>query len=495
MKTATGAFALAATIAALLPACAMAQTVFRQAHEVGFGQASSLDPAARGRVFQVTEKIMSRLIRPGLDGKPAPDLAESWSANTELTEWTLKLRTGVAFHDGRPFTAEDAVWSLARVMDPKTDSPARALLAVIKAVEAPDAATLKLTLNGPFADLPLVLTDYRLMMLPKDSGETIARTGIGTGPFRVERFDAAGTTVLAAHPGYFDGRPGVARMEVIGIPDAQARFQALLGGQIDMLPGLGRQERALVERSQRHRLQEVPTGNWRGIVFRADQKPFDDVRVRKALRLVVDRRAMRDLVVGPDGGITGCDTPISPADQYRAAGECAPDVAQARKLLAEAGYPNGIDVELSVSTIEAVWPVIGEVYQQQAAAAGIRVKIVQEPADGYWDRVWMKKPAVMTRWNERPADAMLNEIWRSTSRWNESGFKNPAFDALLDSARREIDFGKRRALYLQAQQYLWDNGATLVAFHVKLNVGLSARVKDLDAADNFAIRWHRVRVD
>ncbi len=493
MKTAIGALAALFAVAATAPA--QAQTVFRQAHEVGFGQASSLDPASRGRVFQVTEKIMSRLIRPGLDGKPAPDLAESWTASADATEWTLKLRQGVTFHDGRPFTAEDAVWSLTRVMDPKTDSPARALLAVIKSVEAPDAATLKLTLTSPFADLPLVLTDYRLMMLPKDSGETIGKTGIGTGPFRVERFDAAGTTALAANPTYFEGRPGVARMEVIGIPDAQARFQALLGGQIDMLPGLGRQERALVERSPRHRLQEVPTGNWRGIVFRADQKPFDDARVRKALRLVADRKAMRDLVVGPDGGITGCDTPIGPTDQYRAAGDCAQDIAGAKKLLAEAGYPNGIDIELSVSTIEAVWPVIGEVYQQQAAAAGIRVKIVQEPADGYWDRVWMKKPAVMTRWNERPADAMLNEIWRSTSRWNESGFKDTAFDVILDSARREIDFAKRRDLYIQAQQYLWDNSATLVAFHVKLNVGLSARVKDLDAADNFAIRWHRVKVD
>lgn len=493
MKTAIGALAALFAVAAAAPA--QAQTVFRQAHEVGFGQASSLDPASRGRVFQVTEKIMSRLIRPGLDGKPAPDLAESWSANAELTEWTLKLRQGVKFHDGRAFTAEDAVWSLTRVMDPKTDSPARALLAVIRSVEAPDAATLKLTLTGPFADLPLVLTDYRLMMLPKDSGETIGKTGIGTGPFRVERFDAAGTSALAANPDYFEGRPGVARMEVIGIPDAQARFQALLGGQIDMLPGLGRQERALVERSQRHRLQAVPTGNWRGIVFRADQKPFDDARVRRALRLAVDRRALRDLAVGPDGGITGCDTPVGPADQYRAEGDCAQDIAQARALLAEAGFPNGLDVEVSVSTIEAVWPTIAEVYQQQAAAAGIRVRIVQEPSDGYWDRVWMKKPAFMTRWNERPADAMLNEIYRSTSRWNESGLKDAAFDALLDSARREIDFAKRRALYIQAQHHLRDQGATLVAFHVKLNVGLTARVKDLDAADNFAIRWHRVKVD
>ena len=97
---------------------------FRQAHEVGFGTASDLDPISRGRVFHVTEKVMSRLVRPGPDGKPAPDLAVSWSANANATEWTFKLREGVRFHNGKPFTAADAAYSLKRVQDTKLDSPA-----------------------------------------------------------------------------------------------------------------------------------------------------------------------------------------------------------------------------------------------------------------------------------------------------------------------------------------------------------------------------------
>ena len=494
MRKFIGFMALAAAACASAASAQPAST-FRQAHEIGSGDASSLDPISKGRVFQITEKIMSRLIRPGTDGKPAGDLAESWSANAEATEWTFKLRPGIKFHDGKPFTSADVAYSLKRIQDPKEDSPARSVIAMVSSIETPDPMTVTMKLSAPFAELPLQLTDYRLLMIPADSGATIKTSGIGTGPFKVEKFEPRGTTVLVANPDYWQGAPKVARMEIIGIADAQARVQALLGGQIDMLPGLTRQQRPLLERSGKHQVQEVNTGNWRGIVFRTDVKPFDDVRVRKAIRLAVDRKALRDLVVGANGGIIGCDTPVGPRDQYREAKTCAPDIAAAKALLAEAGYPNGIDFDLHVSTVESVWPTLAEAFQQQVAAAGLKAKIVSVPADGYWTQVWRKKDVVMTRWNERPADGTLNEIYRSGAVWNESALKDPKLDTILDAARRELDFEKRRALYLQAQAQLWETSGTFVAYHVTDIVGTTSRVKDLDAVENFSIRWHLVKVD
>ncbi len=476
-------------------ASAQPRGTLRVSHEIGSGDASSLDPASRGRVFQITDKLMSRLVRPGLDGKPAPDLAASWSANAAADEWTFKLRANVRFHDGKALTADDVVYTLRRIQDPKTDSPVRPVIAMISEIDAVDATTVRMKLSQPFADLPLQLTDYRLMIIPKDSGDTIKTTGIGTGPFKLERFDARGTTVLVANENYFDGAPKVARLEVIGISDAQARVQALLGGQIDVLPGMTRQQRTLLERSNRHKVQRVETGNWRGIVFKADSKPFDDPRVRKALRMAVDRPAMLALAAGADGGTTTCDSPVGPKDQYRATAQSCPrDIAGAKALLAQAGFPNGIDIELLTSTVEAVWPTIAEAYQQQVAEAGIRVKITQVPTDGYWNQVWRKRDVVMTRWNERPADSALNEIYRGGATWNESFFNDPKFDAILDAARRELDFEKRKALYVQAQDHLWEHGATLVAYHVTDNVGMTTRVQDLDAVEMFTIRWHLVRV-
>lgn len=487
--------ALSASALSIAPVLQAAPSgTFRQAHEVGSGTASDLDPISRGRVFQITEKVMSRLVRPGVDGKPAPDLAVSWSSNTNATEWIFKLRTGVRFHNGKPFSATDAAYSLRRVQDPKLDSPARAAISMISKIDVVDASTLKLTLAAPFADLPLILTDYRLMVIPDGSGETIKSTGIGTGPFKVEKFDAQGTSVLVANTEYFDGAPGVARMEIIGIPDAQARFQALLGKQIDMMQGLTAQQKTLLERMGGFALQEIPTGNWRGIVLRTDMKPFDDVRVRRAVRLAVDRRAMLNLAAG-GAGTVGCDTPVGPRDMYRSTKTCAQDVPRAKALLAEAGFANGLDMELNVATIEAVWPAMAEAFQQQVAAAGIRVKITQVPTDGYWNNVWMKRPATMTRWNDRPADGVLNEVYRSGARWNESGFKDETFDAMLNAARSELAFDRRRAKYVEAQEYLWENGGTIVGFHVNLLVGAATRVKNLDAVENFSIRWHKITVD
>jgi ABC-type transport system substrate-binding protein len=195
------------------------------------------------------------------------------------------------------------------------------------------------------------------------------------------------------------------------------------------------------------------------------------------------------------GGVVGCDTPVGPRDQYRSDRQCAQDIAGAKKLLAEAGYPDGITFDLNVSTVESIWPTIAEVFQQQVAAAGIKVNIVQVPSDGYFNNVWMKRPVTMTRWNERPADGVLNEVYASGASWNESFFKDPKFDAILAAARRELDFDKRRADYIAAQDYLWDNGGTYVVFHVTVLVGLNPRVKGVDPVENFSIRWNKVTVD
>ena len=489
-------FVLTACVATASASLAFAEPrgTFRQSHEVGFGSASSLDPIAKGRVFTITEKIMNQLIRPGLDGRPNADLAISWKANKDATVWTFKLREGVKFHDGSSFDSEDVVYSLNRVLDPDSDSPARSAVQMIDKVEATGPLSVKMSLSTSFADLPLQLMDYRLRIIPAGSGDTIGTTGIGTGPFKVEKFDAENTSVLVANLDYWEGAPGVARMEIIGIPDGQARFQALLGGQIDMLRNVTSQQNVMLGNSNKFTIQKVPAGNWRGLVFRTDVAPFTDVRVRKAVRLAADRQELVDLILGGDG-IVACDAPVEPNDQYRANLSCPQDIPGAKKLLAEAGYPNGIDIDIHVSTLEPTWPQLAEAYQQQAAKAGIRVNIVQVPTDGYWKEVWMKKDVVGTRWNDRSADQAMHEIYLSTAKWNESFYKDPEFDNLLAAARRELDFKKRRALYVKAQEHLYETAGTLIPYTVTRNVGTTARVKNLDAVKNEAVLWHKLTVE
>ena len=238
----------------------------------------------------------------------------------------------------------------------------------------------------------------------------------------------------------------------------------------------------------------VPTGNWRGMVMRADTAPFDNPKVRKAVRLAVDRQELVDLVMG-GAATVACDTPVAPSDQYRLDMDCPQNISKAKNLLREAGYPNGIEMVIHVSTKEPTWPTIGEVLQQQLAKANIKAEVKMTPSKSYWKETWMKKPVAMTRWNERPADSALHEIYHSGAKWNESYFKNPDFDANLASARGELDFNKRKAAYQNAQKTLWEQSGTMIPYHVSKLIVTSSKVKNLDEVEVFSVRWHKVNID
>ena len=467
---------------------------FKISHDLGFGKDTNLDAITKGRLFQVVIMTQNRLVRKDLKGKVSEELATKWSANADATEWTFNLRKGVKFHDGSDFDAEDVKYSLMRVKDPEIGSPAKKSMSSVTDIEVVDAHTVKMKLNTSFADFPLLLTDYRLRMIPNGSGDTIGKTGIGTGPFKVEKFDAEGTTILKANADYWEGAPEISEVHVIAIPDGQARVQALLTGQIDMNRYVPFNQKKIFDGNSKFNVSVIPTGNWRGMVMRTDTAPFDNAKVRKAVRIAVDRQELVDLVMGGAATVS-CDTPVAPSDQYRMKKSCPQQTATAKKLLKEAGYPDGIEMTIHVSTKEPTWPTIAEVLQQQLAKANIKVDIQMTPSKSYWNETWMKKAVAMTRWNERPADSALHEIYHSGAKWNESYFKNPAFDQNLADARGELNFKKRKAAYINAQKTLFEEAGTLIPYHVSKLVVTSSKVKNLDEVEVFSVRWHTVKVN
>ena len=485
----------AAALAALPLSLAQAGGTFLTVHDLGYGGSENADPIHPNRFWQVTEKTMNRLVRPSAAGEPTPDLAVSWYSNDAATEWTFKLRGGVKFHDGTDFDSTDVVDLLNRIKDPELDSPVASVLAVMDKVEAIDPLTVKITLSAGHADFPMLIMDYRIRMTPSGSGDTIAQTGIGTGPFILVTLDPEGTTILKANTDYWEGAPSVDTIKIISIPDSQARVQALLSGQIDMLRRISAQEKRLFENNPKFKIQHVNTGDWlAGIVFRTDVKPFDDVRVRKAMRIATDRQEMINLVLGEGGGVVTCDQPVWTGDQYRADIECPQQIDEAKRLLTEAGYPDGIEIDVVTSDLRSLWVDLVQVYQQQVAAAGIKVNLVKAPADGYWSDVWMKETISTTGWGQRPADQILNEAYRSTASWNESFIKIPGFDQKLDMARQELDLEKRTALYHELQEVLFEQGGTFIPFHVNQVVVTSARVTGLPVMFDDGVQYHNVSV-
>ncbi|MBR9827539.1 MAG: ABC transporter substrate-binding protein [Oceanospirillales bacterium] len=479
---------------ALASSVAAAGTI-RLGHDVGYAGAESLDPISPSRFFEANQMLYSRMIRQGQDGQPSPELATEWSPSADAKTWTFQLRKNVKFHDGSDLTAADIKYTLERINDPKIASPVAAVLGIIEQVKVLDDYRFEIKLSSPHADLPLLLMDYRVRIIPENSGDSIAKTGIGSGPFMLEEMDSEGTTVLAANPNYWEGKPAADGAELIGIPDSQARVQALMAGQVDLEQSITAQQKRLFQNNPQFKLQTIATGEWRGLAFRTDMAPLDNPKVRKALRMVVDRQEMMTLVSGADAGIVTCDHPVWSGDQYRTEIDCSQDIAGAKKLLGEAGYPDGIEVTISAADNEPEWIHMIEVYQQQAAKAGITVNLNMVPSDGYWSDVWMKHPASASRWSQRPADQVLNEVFRSTSAWNETFFNNPAFDQALDDARSELDFEQRKALYAKLQTLLWEEGGELIPYHLNQTRALRSNVTGLDPVEQFSIRWHKVDVN
>ena len=469
----------------------LAEKLFLRANDLSFGGAESLDPLSPNRFYEVNDLIYSRLVRQDDAGQPSPELATSWTSNADATEWTLTLQPDVTFHDGSAFDAADVAYSLSRIEDPELASPVSAVLGFIDRVEVVDPMTVKILLEAPHAGLPILLLDYRVRVIPEGSGPTIEDNPIGTGPFKVESFDPEGTTRLVANENYWEGRPLLDAIQFTAIPDSEARNQAMLAGQLD-LNTITRDQMASYADNPAFQVQSFPSGGWFGIVFRTDTAPFDNPLVRRALRIAVDRQAMMTLMVGETGGTVGCDTPVRADDPFRANLDCPQDIEGAKALLAEAGYPDGIDIELVTSDLEPGMVRFAEVYQAQVAPAGIRVSLKLAPADGYWDDVWMTAPASVTSWGERPADQILNEAWRTGSSWNESYYANAAYDQVLDQARASLDETASRALYVQAQELLFQDGGTFIPYQENSRQVLSARVRGIPAVGEDYLRWHLV---
>jgi len=468
-----------------------ARGVLRFAHPLLWKGKESLDPASPVEFAGANVLLYNRLVRADANGIPQPELATAWSASEDATTWTFTLHEGVTFHDGKKFSAADVAYTFAHILDPDLQSPQAATLGLITSTETPDAQTVVFHLSQSHADFPLLLTHRATAIIPEGSAETIATTGIGTGPFKLQSLAADGTTVLVANDDYWKGQPGLAGVELTGLADAEARTLAVQAGQVDLLFDASATQAELFAGNADYTTLSFPGGRWIGLVMRTDTPPFDDARVRKALRLVADRQAMIDLVLNGQGALA-CDTPVAPTDAYRLAQECPPDIAGAKALLAEAGYGDGLDVTLYTSTNMPLWAPMAEVYQQQAAAAGITVKLEVTPADSYFSEVWMQQSFFTTVWVNRLADQFLNENWRSTAKWNESHLQSAELDALLDKARATLDLEERRAAYHAVQQMIFDEGGHIIPFHINTFYIVSNNVTGVPARDWMNMEWHTI---
>lgn len=472
---------------------AASRGILRVPHFLVRSGAESLDPASSKEFSYANYLLYDRLVTLDDNGVPAPELATAWEANADATVWTFTLREGVTFHDGSTFDSADVAYTFAHILDPATESRAARTLSLIKGTETPDPQTIIFQLEPGHADFPLLLSSRPAAIVPADSAATIATTGIGTGPFKLTAFDPEGTTVFSTNDDYWRGAPGLAGVEMPAIADNEARTLALQAGQIDVLLQASPTAAELFMSDADYTVLSFPTGTWIGLSMRIDMAPFDDARVREAIRLVADRQAMVDLILNGAGKVS-CDTPVDPADPYRwePEGGCPQNLEGAKALLAEAGYADGLDLTLYTSDVLPNLVPLAEIFQQQAAAAGINITLEVVPADSFFAETAVNEAFITTGWLGRPTDEILNLVFRSTSPLNEAKFVNEAFDQLLDEARQALDPAERTERYQAAQQIVATEGGHMIPMHINEVTIVNNAVANFPARSVEHIEWYEI---
>ncbi|MBI2941494.1 MAG: ABC transporter substrate-binding protein [Chloroflexi bacterium] len=489
-------FARPATAPATPPPATTAQPRRGGTLRIAFsGSAQRLDPATMtlNEEYNVTLAIYNNLVRVDPQLRPQPELATSWQSSDDLKTWTFSLRQGVRFHHGKVFNADDVVFTFRRLLDPRTASAARSILSFMEGVEKTDDHTVLFHLKQANADLPMILGFAQGRILPSDRGdEQIAREPSGTGPFRFKELVPGDRVTMVRNPDYWEpGLPYLDEVRHVTMPEQASQTAALTGGTIEMIWQLNLEAKPTLDADPGVVVAQVESGGYQPIVMRSDRPPFDDNRLRLAMKYVVDRPQMRQAVLLGLGSL-GTDHPIPPVNPfYSDQGIRQRDVEKARQLLKEAGYPDGINLTLYTTAGRPGLVEQAVAFKEMAAPAGIRIDVQKVPNSVYWADYWMKKDFIVSNWNFRPTvDETLSTAYHSEAKWNEAHWKSPKLDDLIVGARGVRDADRRKQLYAEAAKILMDEGPVVVAFFRPM---ISAMRKSVHGFQVHPATWMDVR--
>ncbi|WP_457967105.1 ABC transporter substrate-binding protein [Arthrobacter sp. D1-29] len=420
------------------------------------GSSDTLDPgtALTGNASTVLKAVYDPLVVNDDNFVAQPALATSWEVNSGATQWTISLREGVKWHDGSDFTSKDVVYTISRWLDPKTGSSLNGYLSPyldIGGVSAPDASTIVLTLKQPNSVLMQTLGANPTSQIIKDGATDFSGANVvGTGPFKLTSWNPGTSWKAVRNDAYWGEAAYLDGIEATITPDQGAKLQAALSGATDLT-------------------DLIPVSLWTGIqgrsdlvletlknqrtwVFAFDQRvaPFSDPRVLDAIKLATDRDKMVETAL-QGHGTTAADVPIPPNSSWYPSAlkpEYAPD--KARTLLAEAGFPDGLDIKLSVTDSVPGMLDAAQAWQQAVKSAGINVTLDQFSPDTYWSKGYMVTPAYMSYIPQIFPPSAFDAFYRKSAPYPYSHFSDPALDKIVDELLVTTDQSRQIELTQEA---------------------------------------------
>ncbi|MBC6440122.1 MAG: ABC transporter substrate-binding protein [Rhodospirillales bacterium] len=421
----------------------------------------------------IARQVCGYMTRTGTDNVTRPDLVESWEASDDLMTWTLNVRPGVKWHNGRAFTAEDVAWNLKRVLDPETGSSVLGLMKGYmmnddgsamwdaNAIELVDDTTVRLNTRSANVAIPEHLFHYPLMIIDPAEDGVFGVGSNGTGAYTLVEHVVGERSVLenANNATWHGEGPFLDRIEFIDLgDDPSAAIGAIASKQVHAV-----YEGDIIQLDAYKAMPHVdinPATTAQTAVARiqVDTAPFTDPRVRKAMRLAIDTPSILEAAHRGLGSAAEHHhvAPIHP--DYAQLPFMARDVEAAKALLAEAGHADGIDAEITCKK-DPAWELLAvQALVEQWKEAGINVDINVLPSDQFWES-WDKVPFGFTPWTHRPLGFMvLGLAYRSGVPWNETHYANPEFDAKLTQAEGLLDIDARREVMAELETIMQEDG-------------------------------------
>jgi peptide/nickel transport system substrate-binding protein len=402
-------------------------------------------------------------------------LAESIEPGKSPKEWTIRLKQGITFHNGKPVTADDVIFSLRRILDPKDPKVGAASIGYVeeKKLKKLDDRTVRVTLEFANAGFPDDIGQYFNAIVPTDYDP---KNPVGTGPFKYKSFKAGQQSEFTKYADYWErGKPYVDTLIIIDFPDDTARVNALLGGQVDAIDNLPAAQLQSVKSNPNLRVISSQTGAWQPFTMRVDQSPFDDVRVRQAFRLIVDREQMVQQVLSGQGRIA--NDLYAPYDPAYASDlpQRKQDLEQAKSLLKQAGR-EGLSVELVTAPVFQGIVEAAQVFAQQAKGAGVDVKVRKVDSGTFYGDNYLKWAFAQDFWATRAYLSQVAQGDLPESPFNETHWKDPKFIDLIQQARAEVDDGKRKDILHEAQTMQYEQGGYIIQYFSNIIDAHSAKL-------------------
>jgi len=414
--------------------------------------------------FARTAQLYDPLVRLNTKGQPEKVLAESVEPNKTATQWTIKLKKGVKFHDGSPCNAQAILYTFNRIIT--GEFPGANVLGPLdlKKSKAADDLTVVLEYSKPYAILYEALAgryEYLYIVPPKYN----PKKPIGTGPFKLKSFTPGRESVTVKFDEYWDHpKPYLDELHTINVNEETAQVSALQSGQVDVVNNLTAASVSTLE-SGGFIVSIAETGGWAPITMRVDQEPFKDNRVREAMKLVIDRPTMLQSVFSGNGNVAndhfGRYTPAVESFQLP---QHEQDLEKAASLLKAAGHA---DTKFQLYTTEIAPGEIqtAEVFGTQAESGGIKIEVIKQPTTEFFARSYLKVPFAMDWWAYEPYLVTAGQATVTGAVFSVTNFSDPSYDKYYEEATSTLDENLQKELIQQMVKIDWAEGGNIIPYN------------------------------